>query len=263
MSMRKFNRSMEFELSLEIKDPNFINPPKAAQRNALLNKALKEFTEDLNSLNTVAGKFVPGKESWNLKDKSNIELTDDEIMEDWQIPIMKAMVEEIADPDYSVLEVGFGRGISSQMIQDSGFASHTIIECNDSVIERYEAWRSDHPDRKIELKAGLWQDVIDEMGLFDAIFFHTYVLNEDEYMKYVHRSVTFAEHFFPYAAEHLTENGRFTYLTLEIDSLSRAHQRLLLKYFSSFKTRVIQLNLPDDVADTWWADTMAVVVAYK
>ncbi|MDA0194647.1 MAG: hypothetical protein O2887_03885 [Bacteroidetes bacterium] len=46
-------------------------------------------------------------------------------------------------------------------------------------------------------------------------------------------------------------------------SKCRAHQRLLLKHFSSFKVKVMELDMPEDVVDTWWADSMAVVVAVK
>ena len=63
---------------------------------------------------------------------------------------------------------------------------------------------------------------------FDGIFFHTYPLNEAEFVEQVAQSSTFAEHFFPVAAEHLNPGGVFTYLTNEIDSFSRPHQRALL-----------------------------------
>ncbi len=82
-------------------------------------------------------------------------------------------------------------------------------------------------------------------------------------MELLARSVTFAAHFFPAAAEHLRPGGVFTYLTGEIDSLSRAHQRLLLERFSSFRVQRVALRVPDDVRDAWWADSMAVVEAVK
>ncbi|NIP94473.1 MAG: class I SAM-dependent methyltransferase, partial [Akkermansiaceae bacterium] len=59
----------------------------------------------------------------------------------------------------------------------------------------------------------------------------TYPLTEEEFVNYVAQSSTFAEHFFDTAAAHLRPGGVFTYLTNEIDSLSRAHQRALLKRF--------------------------------
>ena len=82
-------------------------------------------------------------------------------------------------------------------------------------------------------------------------------------MQNVHGRSTFAEHFFETAARHLHPKGVFTYFSNEIDSLSRGHQRELFKYFSSFSLKVIDLKLPDDINDTWWADSMVIVKAVK
>jgi len=82
-------------------------------------------------------------------------------------------------------------------------------------------------------------------------------------MNYVHGSITFAEHFFSHASKHLKQGGSFTYFSNEINSLSREHQRILLQYFSSFSIEVVDLNMPDDVTDTWWADRIVVVKAIK
>jgi guanidinoacetate N-methyltransferase len=131
------------------------------------------------------------------------------------------------------------------------------------VIERFEQWRSNYPDRQISLVPGLWQDTLPGLGNFDAVFFHTYPLNEDEYMDYVHAATTFAEHFFPVASSHLRPGGRFTYFSNEIDSLGRGHQRELLRHFSAFSASRVELEVPEDVADTWWADTMVIVTAVK
>ena len=261
--MRKLNRSKEFEINIELKDPNFICPPREVQRNMLLNKAIKEFADNLYSLDTSSKNFVEGTDSWQLKERTDADLNDHEIMEDWQIPVMQAMVDEVAKSDRDLLEIGFGRGISSEMIQQRGVKSHTIMECNQSVIKRFDQWAEQYPERQIELVNGLWQEKIGDLGLFNSVFFHTYPLNEEEYIKYVHSSITFSEHFFPYASAHLKENGVFTYLSLEIDSLSRSHQRLLLKHFSSFRLKLVSLDMPDDVEDSWWADSMVVVTAVK
>ena len=82
-------------------------------------------------------------------------------------------------------------------------------------------------------------------------------------MKYVHGRATFAEHFFETASEHLRPGGVFTYFSNEIDSLGRGHQRALFKHFSSFSLKMIHLELPDDINDTWWADSMVIVKAVK
>jgi guanidinoacetate N-methyltransferase len=88
-------------------------------------------------------------------------------------------------------------------------------------------------------------------------------LTEEDFVEHVVKSVTYAEHFFPAAAEHLRKGGVFTYLTLEIDSFSRAHQRRILNYFDSLTLSVQKLTLPDDCQDMWWADSMVIVKAVK
>jgi guanidinoacetate N-methyltransferase len=247
-----------------IKDEEFIRPPKDVQRNALLNQAVKEFATDLNELDHQARKFVAGDLNAGLAtDRTQQLLSDDQIMENWQIPIMQAMANIVAGNGGDVLEVGFGRGVSSSMIQEQGVASHTIIECNDSVVERFTQWKLQYTDSKIQLVHGLWQDTMDSLGLFDGIFFHTYPLNEEEYVKYVKHSVTFAEHFFNTAADHLKPGGVFTYFTSEIYSLSRSHQKALFKHFSSINLSLVPLEIPEDVKDTWWADSMVMVKAIK
>ena len=262
--LRRIHRTDQYSLNLEIHDDTFISPPKEFQRSVLVSKSLKEYAEDLDALHDSAKRFVPGGVTERLDiDRTQKELSDQEIMEDWQIPLMQSMVNAITQSNGDILEIGFGRGISSTMIQEAGAASHTIIECNDSVVDRFHEWKPLMPGENIKLVHGLWQDTIQNLGQFDGLFFHTYPLNKDEYMAYVNGAVTFAEHFFPTAIEHLKDGGAFTYFSNEIDSLSREHQRLLLKYFSSFSVQTISLEVPNDVVDTWWADSMVVIKAIK
>lgn len=260
---KKIKRTESFEIALQINSDDFIRPPRDAQRNALLNNVLNEFSDNLQALDKIATRFVPGKLQLSLDDRTQKVLSDEEIMEEWQIPLMQAMAEEVTKSHGDILEIGFGCGVSATMIQEEEVQSHTIIECNDSVVERFCEWKELFKDKKINLVHGLWQDTIDNLGLFDGIFFHTYPLNEEEYMKNVHGRATFAEHFFETAANHLLPGGVFTYFSNEIDSLSRGHQRALFKHFSSVSMKVINLKLPDDINDTWWADSMVIVKAVK
>ena len=263
--MRKIKRSKAFEVVLTINDEHFIRPPKDAQRNAIVNRALKEFVGSLNILNAQAKHFVPGATSHSFKeDRSQKVLKEQEIMEDWQIPLMKEMAKTIAEDGGDILEIGFGRGISANMIMQYPIDSYTTIECNDDVVKMYfETFKNEHSDKDIKLVHGLWQDTIDSLTEFDGILFHTYPLNDDEYMQYVNGSITFAEHFFEHATKHLKQGGAFTYFSNEIDSLSREHQQLLLRHFSSFSAKVIPLEMPNDVKDTWWANSILVIKAIK
>lgn len=261
---RRIKRLRDFELSLQITNDHFICPPRQSQRNWLLNRAMSEFSEDLQVLNKQASGFVTGSDQLTTHDRSQARLSDEEIMEDWQIPIMRAMSEVICQHGGDVLEIGFGRGVASELLQQGGVNSHHIVECNHAIVERFHQWRDRYPHRHIEIYPGLWQQVLPTLGLFDGIFFHTYPLNEEDFIEQIAGSTTFAEHFFPHAAAHLKQGGCFTYLTNEVDSLSRSHQRLLFRHFTKIELSVVRdLAIPSQVRDQWWADSMVVVKATK
>src|SRR5688572_17747674 len=162
---KKIKRTENFEIVLEIKRDDFIRPPRDAQRNALLNNALNEFSDNLQALDKLALRFVPGKLEIALEDRTQKVLSDDEIMEEWQIPLMQAMAEVVTESHGNVLEIGFGYGVSATLIQEQRVRSHTIIECNDSVVETFFKWRELFQQNEINLVHGLWQDTIDDLGL--------------------------------------------------------------------------------------------------
>ncbi|MHC1766651.1 MAG: amino acid adenylation domain-containing protein [Verrucomicrobiia bacterium] len=263
---RKVDRAA-FEVRFTFKSPGFIAPPRKAQRDWLVGQAINETADDLEHLDRVARGFVPGKDHQlqrDLVDFSDAPLTDAQIMEDWQIPLMRAMAGYAAESPGDVLEVGFGRGVSATFIQQRRPRSHTIIEMNRHCIQQhFEPWRQRYSEADVRVCAGRWQDVLPDLGLFDAILFHTYPMNEEEFMEYVLSSITFAEHAFEPMAHHLKPGGIFTYLTAEIDSLSRRHQRALLKHFSEISFTVVPLSVPPDTIDSWWANSMVAVKAVK
>ena len=261
---RRIKRTPEFEVALTIHTEDFIKTPRAAQRNWVLNRALKEFCDDLAFLNRLAASFVAGAEAESLGDRTQRDLTDLEIMEDWQIPIMKSMAAIAANSHEDVLEVGFGRGIASTFVQQMGVRTHTIVECNDSVVRRFEQWKRDYSTSDIRLLHGRWQDRVEELGHFDGILFHTYPLTDEDFVEQVAESQTFAEHFFETAAAHLRPGGRLTYLTNEPDSLSRGHQRSLFRHFRSLTlTQCRELALPQNTRDAQWVDSMVIIEVRK
>ena len=163
-----------------------------------------------------------------------------------------------------VLEIGFGRGVASTFIQHRDVASYTIVEMNPhSVSDHYVPWRQRYPQQDIRLVAGRWQDTLAQLADYDAVFFHAFPMNESEFEQHVLHSATYAEHFFATAAGLLRPGGVFTYMTTEIDSLSRRHQRSLLQHFAEIQLKVVSLSVPDDTRDAWWADSMVIVRAIR
>ncbi len=258
--MKKLRRTNQYMLQLEIPDPDFVRPPRDGQRNWILNRFLKEAAEDLEKLHELAAHFVPGGEPSDISEREHRLLDDEEIMEDWQVKVMKAMAN-LMPVGGDVLEIGFGRGIASDLLQSREPRSHTIVECHSGIFEKLKAWREARSDRDIRLLQGKWQDLTQQFETYDGVFFHTYPLSPEEFSEYVSRSATFAEHFFASAAAILKPGGQFTYLTNEIDSLSRGHQRALLKHFGAFTVRSLNdLQVPDETSDAQWAQETVLVV---
>ena len=262
-----------FDLLLKLRDPNFIRPPRASQRNWLLQRSLDEFSDDLAAIDESCRRFVPGSErpaiqrEWSAGaaryDVAQLVIEGQQVMQAWERPLMSALAEIATESHGDVLEVGFGMAISATEIQLRGARSHTIVECNHDVIAEFEKWRTRYPGREIRLVAGLWQDATPSLGSFDAILFDTYPMSEDEFNKAAIESITFAEPFIPVAASLLREGGVFTYYTNEIDSFSRRHQRLLLRHFRSLTISVVRGLEPPPDCHYWWADSMAVIKAVK
>lgn len=266
-------KSPEFEVALHLRQDDFIKPPQKAQRNWTLQRALDEFVDDLKHWDQISKRFVPGSEraaiqhEWGRSvahyDDSQLIIEGQQVMQDWERPLMKAMADVVTAGHGEVLEVGFGMGISSSYIQGRGVKSHSIIECNDAVIGQFDEWKSQYPERDIRLIRGKWQDVVGQLGQYDGVFFDTYPLSEAEFKEYVIDNITFAESFFPVASSCLRKGGIFSYYTNEIDSFSRRHQRLVLKYFESFTLSVVRPLFPPADCNYWWADSMVVIKAVK
>lgn len=263
--IKRMRRTRNLEMSLSIQNDTFFRPPKDSQRVWHVNRVIKEAVEELEQLHRRAPEFVSGGDAGLLEeDRTQAHLDDDLIMEDWQIPVMQAMAKRVTAGGGDILEIGFGRGIASDFIQAGDIASHTIIECNDTIVARFWEWKARQGEADIRLSHGLWQDMLPGLGAFDGIFFHTYPLTAEEHVEQVTHSSTFAEHFFDAAAAHLRPGGVFTYLTNEADSLSRAHQRALLSRFSEFRISLLpDLPIEENTLDAFWLREMVIVAALK
>jgi spermidine synthase len=121
------------------------------------------------------------------------------VMERWEELIMKKHIELLNVKDKDVLEIGFGMGISTTMIQEGQPKSHTVIECHPQVIN-YFMTTYEHRD-KIKLIPDFWQNVINSIGKFDCILFDTYLDKPEQFFELVDNL--------------LREDGKFTYFHWE------------------------------------------------
>jgi amino acid adenylation domain-containing protein len=264
----------ELDLYLRLNDEGFIRPPREHQRTWILERALDEFTDDLRHLGTLASRFVPGsaraaiEEDWSTGrarySANELVIANQQVMQDWERPLMRAMAEIVGGSGRNALEVGFGMGLAAGYLQETGVRSHTIIECNDDVAMAFEQWRNQYPDRDIRLVKGRWQDVLPELGTsYDGILFDTYPVSEDEFVDSIVNRITFAEDFIAPAASLLKRGGVLSYYSNEIDSFGRGHQRLVLRHFRALELSVVRELIPPHDCNYWWADSMVAVKATK
>jgi spermidine synthase len=121
------------------------------------------------------------------KDKENVLMRGKfMVMGDWETSYMKATIEacNITNKDH-VLEIGFGLGISANFIQQHKPASHTIIECDQTVIDtKLKEFQKTH-DNVIILE-GTWQSVIFKKEFkkkYNVIYFDDYPFSNTNSIK--------------------------------------------------------------------------------
>ena len=104
-----------------------------------------------------------------------VDVDSSEVMTYWEKPYMEALVDKLK-PFGDVLEVGFGLGYSADAIQQYDITSHTIIECDSTVLERTRegAKKQKH---KVVIIEGTWEDQVPLLDQrFDSIFFDDFPL---------------------------------------------------------------------------------------
>lgn len=263
----------DFDLYLDVRTQGFLDAPRPAQRNWLLRRMLDEAVDDLQHLQLLAQRYVAGSArpemagDWAAQPAvyrdGQLLIDGQQVMQDWEAPLMQALARAAAGARGDVAEIGFGLGLSAGFVQALRPRSHTIVECHPDVLKTLRRWREQHHDADICVAACRWQDWDAPPACFDGLLFDIYPTSEDEYEAEVALAPTFAASFFPTANRLLRPGGVFTYYTNEIDSLSRRHQRLLLEHFSSFSVSVVRNLRPPDDCQYWWADSMAVVAAVR
>lgn len=97
---------------------------------------------------------------------------------EWEKPYLEACIDALK-PSGDVLEVGFGLGYAANRIQHYHPKSHTIIESDPVILEMAKNWAKEH--KNVKIIKGSWQEIMPQLGNFDALFFDDYVpLSESE-----------------------------------------------------------------------------------
>lgn len=181
-----------------------------------------------------------------------------DVMADWERPYMQSLARIAASNSGTVLEVGFGMGISADYVQSNPIEKHIIIEANLDVFERLKIY-AQTAAKPVEPRSGFWQEVIPSIPdeSIDGILFDTCPINEVETV------ITYAVPFFKDAHRILKKGGIFTYFSAEVEDYSSEHLQLLKNAgFDSIDKEVIQLSTPAD-CEYWSSSTMVAPIIRK
>jgi spermidine synthase len=105
------------------------------------------------------------------------------VMERWETPMLQRQIDLLDVKDKDVLEIGYGMGITSEMIQKAEPKSHTIIECHPQVINYAKA--TFPYINNVNLIGDFWQNVIMSLGKFDRIFYDPHLDDYDAFFQLV------------------------------------------------------------------------------
>ena len=169
-----------------------------------------------------------------LQDGSN-----EQVMMEWEVPYMNALIDNVKPKDMNVLEIGYGLGYSAKRIQSYNPKSHTVIECDDTVISK-----ANEDKLNINIVKGKWQEIIHTLGDYDFIFFDDHSYNEwdNELDIWIDANRTFL--FIDLCIEyHLKKGGIISFYSNRDDSLvKRFSSDNRIKYIE----KSIEVNIPDN-----------------
>jgi hypothetical protein len=101
-----------------------------------------------------------------------------QVMMAWEKPYMEKCIEYL-EPSGSVLEIGFGLGYSAEKLCSyENVSEYSVVECCPEVWTKFDLFKTEmndkHPDLKVNIIKGRWEDVLSEGGIFDSVFFDDY-----------------------------------------------------------------------------------------
>ncbi len=200
------------------------------------------------------------KEAPALFTEHTLQILGHPVMEDWETPYMERLAQIACSNGGTVLEVGFGMGISARFIHASKkLKRHIIIEMNSEVASRAREFGKTAP-RPVLVLEGMWQEVLHWIpdNSLDGILFDTYPLSEPE----IHKN-----HFFFFKSAHtkLKPRGVLTYYSDEIDSYHPKHVQKLTKAGfkqAHIKSEVVPVQPPHN-CEYWKSTTILAPIVRK
>jgi len=152
---------------------------------------------------------------------------------------MKELAKIATSNGGTVLEVGFGMGISARYIQEHEIEEHIIIEANADVFVQLEEF-AQQAKHKVTPILGFWEDVVDSLpnDSLDGILFDTVSITEEQVIVYRYS-------FFEQAYRLLKKGGIFTHFTGEIEITPDYRQLLNKAGFFNISGTLCSVNPTD------------------
>lgn len=177
-----------------------------------------------------------------------------QVMQSWELPLMRVMAEAVTEGGGDVLEVGFGMGICANEIARCGCRSYAVIEAHPDIAELARRWGEQQPF-PVTVHEGLWQEAVPALGRrYDGIVFDTFPLAPEERSR---------NHFpfIPLAPSLLNPGGVLTLYSDETAEFRGEHLSLLLNSFADVRlVKVENLEPPED-CEYWKQPVMVIPVA--
>jgi guanidinoacetate N-methyltransferase len=153
------------------------------------------------------------------------------VMYAWERPLMELFARELCGPAADLLEIGFGMGVFAEAAAARGAKSHTIIEPHPALVPEARAFCR-RQGRHARVVAGYWQEVLGELGRYDAIFYDSY--SPDATL------LSDMDGFFALAAERLLRPGGSLGFWVPGPVLDDAVQRIAFDHFDSVSLLAIR-----------------------
>lgn len=208
--------------------------------------------------------FPKQREDWNKEpaifDKHTLKIDGHPVMEDWETGYMKSLADIVTQKGGSILELGYGMGISAKFIsQSKKVKNHYIVECHPDVVTKgINEMRTGVEESNVHFISGFWQDITPQLrdSSFDGILFDTYPLTEEE----IHSNHFW---FFEEAYRLLKKGGVLTYYSDEATKFSANHLHKL-KYagFHEINLDIVKVNPPKD-CEYWQHNTIVAPIIIK
>ena len=231
------------------------------QTNEEIDKRISEVAQVRKTPVAVPEFRMDPQEDWQsasiILNKNELRILGHPVMQRWEEPYMKRLAEICTARGGTVLEIGYGMGISANVIsQQPKVQKHVFVEGNQQVFQNALKWTTEENRKarrsKVQGQFGFWEDVLPDMAgdRYDGILFDPYPFDGEDITD---GTTTYA--FFKQAARLLKFGGILTFFSGRGTALSPLDVDWLEKLGFQVRQELVKVATPKD-CEYWSGDTM-------